>query len=419
MHKIKSFGNLAFSALRIYNYRLYFIGLGISFIGTWMQAIAQGLLVLQLTGSGTILGVFTGLQFMPVFFLSPFAGVLIDRFPLRRVILITQTLLCILSLLLGVLVITGVIRLWVLYILALAIGVVNSVDNPARNSFNAELVGKNLIKNAVALNSSEINAARIIGPVIASAIILFYGFAVCFLFNALSFIAMIIALLLMDKQQLYPNPRAVQVKGQVREGFRYIRRTPVLFNTLLMAFIIGTLSYEFAVILPLFAEFTFHTKTGYAAMMAAMGLGAVIGGIFAASRHDTPSSMLSLLAFLFGLTLLFTAVAPTLQIALFTIMLVGFMSINFTSLASTTLQLHALPHMRGRVMSLWSVAFLGSTVIGGPIIGWIGEHIGPRWGLAVGGLAAVVAAGLGSVLVKYTSQQIKSKLKLAQRQIPG
>jgi MFS family permease len=397
MQAVHGFQDRTFSSLRIRNYRLYVLGQGISLSGTWMQTIAQGLLVLRLTGSGTALGIVVALQTLPILFFGPWGGVIADRFPKRSILYVTQSVSAVLALSLGILVATDWIELWMLYVLALGLGLVNTVDNPTRQTFVLELVGKDELPNAVSLNSTEINLARVIGPSLAGALVATVGLAACFIVNGLSFLAVILVLRRMRGDELHPAPVIARAKGQLAEGFRYVRRSPIVFNTLLMMAIIGTFTYEFQVILPLFSEFTFHDgASGYAAMTAAMGVGAVIGGLATAGRRRAGAAALVRTAVYFGLSVLLTALAPNLFLALLGLIVVGYCSISFTSLGNVTIQLASAPEMRGRVMALWTVAFLGSTPIGGPIIGAIGEHAGPRWGLVVGGVAALIAAGLGA-----------------------
>jgi MFS family permease len=385
-----------FSSLRIWNFRLYFIGQAISLSGTWMQTIGQSWLVLQISGSGTALGFITALQFLPILVLGPLGGVVADRFSKRTILYSTQSAAGALALMLGVLVSTGSVRLWMVGILAVCLGLVNTVDNPSRQTFVIEMVGKEQLQNAVSLNSVLVNLARVIGPAVAGALIASVGLAWCFYVNAASYIAVLIGLGMMDARELHPAPLVARGRGQLREAFRYVSTTPVLRNTLLMMAIIGTLSYEFQVVLPLFAQFTLGGGAGtYASLTVAMGLGSVVGGLYTASRRTIVPDMVVRAAFMFGVVILVAAMAPNLAFAMAALVLVGVFSINFLSLGNTTLQLESLPEMRGRVMALWTVAFLGSTPIGGPIIGWIGEYLGPRWGLGVGGVAALAAGTLG------------------------
>lgn len=403
MMTVRAFGQRTFASLAIRNYRLFFIGQGISQSGTWMQTVAQGLLVLQLTGSGTALGVVTALQTLPVLLFGAWGGVIADRFPKRTILYATQTVAGFASLLLGVLVIGDWIDLWMVYAIAIVLGSTRVFENPARQTFVREMVGNDRLRNAVSLNSTEMNLARIIGPTIAAVVVATAGLGACFIINGCSYAAVIVMLALMRSDELRPTERVARAKGQLVEGFRYAWSTPVVRNVLMMMAIIGTFTYEFSVILPLLAEFTFDAgASGYAALTAAMGIGAVIGGLFTASRRRSTPRMLVISASLFGLSVLLTAIAPSLTLAFCALIIVGFFSINFTSLGNVTLQLESAPTMQGRVMALWSVAFLGTTPIGGPLIGAIGEHAGPRWGLAVGGAAALAAAALGLRAIRQT-----------------
>ncbi len=396
MERVRAFGDRTFSAMKVRNYRLWFIGQGISLSGTWMQTVAQGLLVLHLTGSGTALGLVTALQALPVLLLGPWGGVLVDRLPKRALLYATQAIAGSLAMAIGIAVATGAVRMWMVYVVSLALGLVKVVDNPVRQTFVLEMVGQKELVNAVSLNSTEINLARVIGPTIAGVLIATVGLAACFIIDALTYIAVIAMLAMMRTDELHPTPLAPRAAGQLREGFRYVRSSPPILITLLMMAIIGTFTYEFSVSLPIFAETTFAGgASAYAAMTAAMGAGAVVGGLYTASRPSNAGPLLARAAAFFGVAVLLTAVAPTLLLAIVALLVVGFFSISFTALGNATLQLESAPEMRGRVMALWSVAFLGSTPIGGPIVGWLGEHVGPRWALVVGGVAALAAAGLG------------------------
>ncbi len=411
-HKIKKIGHQTFASLKIRNYRLYFFGQAVSLCGTWMQTIGQTWLVLKMTNSGTQLGLITAAQFLPMLFFAPFGGIVADLFNKRKLLYFTQSASAILALILGILVATASVQLWMVYVLAVLLGSVNTIDNPTRQTFIFEMVGKDSLQNAISLNSTQVNLARVIGPAIGGGIIAGLGLAPCFFINALSFIAVLFALFMMTAEQLNPAPMAERKKGQLTEGFRYIKSNKILRETLLMMAIIGTLTYEFNIILPLVAQFTFHGNAGtYAALTVAMGLGSIAGGLYTASRKKIKPGMLVNAAWLFGATMLLAAIAPSFTLALAALMLVGFFSINFTSIGNTTLQLESEPSMRGRVMSLWTMAFLGSTPIGGPIIGFIGEHAGPRWGLVVGGVAALIAAGIGAwQIIKNKKSQIPNQI---------
>ena len=304
-----------FSSLGLWNFRLYTIGQAISLSGTWMQTIGQSWLVLQITGSGTALGLVTALQFLPILVLGPWGGVLADRFSKRSILYCTQTAAGLLALALGILVETGSVRLWMVGVLAAGLGLVTMVDNPTRQTFVFEMVGKEQIQNAVSLNSVLVNLARVVGPAMAGGLIAGVGLAACFFVNAASFIAVLIALRMMRARELHPAPLVARARGQLRDAFRYVRSTPVLRNALLMMAIIGTLSYEFQVILPLFAQFTLGGGAGtYAALTASMGVGSVIGGLYTAGRKTVHPGMLIRAAFLFGVVILAAAIAPNLAV---------------------------------------------------------------------------------------------------------
>jgi MFS family permease len=379
---LRQFGRGTFSSLRIRNYRLYYIGQIISTSGTFMQSIAQAWLVLKLTNSGAALGIVTALQYVPILFLAPYGGVIADRFSKRKILYLTQSLSGILALILGVLVAAGVVTLWMVYFLAFLLGLVSAFDNPTRQTFVMEMVGESELRNAVTLFSSLVNLSRVIGPAIAAVLIAAIGLAPCFILNGISYAAVVIMLALMHADELHVTPPLPQGKGRLREGFRYVISTPLLGYVLLMLTIVGMFTYEFQVTLPILAQFAFHgNASSYAFLTAALGIGAGIGGLFIASLKKTVPYQLIGGAFLFGVTVLGAALMPTLGLSGLILVLVGVCSIYFTSLGNSVLQLESNAQMRGRVMAFWSIAFLGSTTIGGPVVGWFAEVAGPRWGL--------------------------------------
>lgn len=393
---LHTYASTTFSSLRIRNYRLYFIGQGISLCGTWMQTIGQSWLVLKLTGSGTALGLVTALQTLPVLLLGALGGVVTDRFDKRRLLLFTQAVLCLLALALGTLVAADLIRIWMIYVLALCLGLVAAIDNPTRQAFVHDMVGSELLRNAVTLNSTEVNLARVIGPAVAGVLIASTGLAACFFINSASFVAVLACLLLMRGEELSAAQPIREVRGQLAKGFRYIGETPVIRDVLLMMAIVGTMTYEFTVSLPLVAKFTFRGNAGsFALLTSAMGVGAVLGGLLTAGRKRPRPISVAWAALAFGSAMLVASAAPSLAATVVVMVAVGLCSLVFMSLGNSTLQLECRPEMRGRVMALWMVAFMGTTPIGGPIIGWIGEHVSPRWSLAVGGIAALAAGAYG------------------------
>ena len=406
IQRVKQFSHTTFASLKVRNYRLYFIGQGISITGTWMQTIGQSWLVLELTGSGTALGLVTALQFLPILFLAPLGGVMADRFSKRKILFFTQSFAGILALILGLLVATHAVELWMVFVLAGLLGLNNAIDNPTRQSFIFEMVGQNDVSNAVTLNSTEVNLGRIIGPGIAGVIIATIGLALCFFINAISYVAVLICLYVMNAGELHVHERILRAKGQVREGFRYVLNTPLLRDLLIMMALIGTFAYEFQISLALLARYTFHGSAGdYALLTSAMGVGSVIGGLATAGRKKTSPKVLIKMTIFLGVAMILTSLSPTLPLAVAAMIMVGIASISFTSLGNSILQLESAPNMRSRVMALWSVAFLGSTPIGGPIIGWIGEHVDPRWGIGIGGLSAILAGIFGIIAMKKYPKQ--------------
>ena len=398
---LRRYGRETFSSLYVRNYRLYYIGQIISTSGTFMQTVAQAWLVLKLTNSGTALGITSALQYVPILFLGPYGGVIADRISKRKILYFTQAISGILALILGVLVVTSLVKVWMVYILAFSLGMVNVFDNPTRQTFYMELVGPDNLRNAVTLYSTLVNLARIIGPAIAAAIIAVFGLAPCFLINGISYVAVVIMLGMMNVKELIITPPVPRAKGQIREGFKYVISTPIIGSTLLMMALIGTFTYEFQVSLPLIAQFTFKgDASSYALLTASMGFGAAVGGIFFASRKGIQPLKVVSAALLFGLAVLAAAFMPGLVLTGLVLVLVGISSINFSSLGNSMIQLESSPQMRGRVMSFWSIAFLGSTTIGGPIVGWFAEVAGARWGLALGGFAALIATALGAVTLR-------------------
>src|ERR1700760_556842 len=414
------------SSLRQWNYRMFFFGQLISVIGTWMQTVAQSFLVLDLTHSGTQLGLAIAARFLPVFLFGPLGGVFADRLDKQRVLYLTRTLQGLLAAVSSVLIATGAIHMWIVYLLAIALGAVNVFDNPARQSFISEMVPPEDLPNAVTLNSVAVNLARVFGAALGGVIAAAIGLSLCFACNAISFVAVLISLAAMHRGELRPAQRIARRPGQVRQGLAYVRSTPELLIPLVLIAIVGTLAWEFQVSLPLMANQVFHGGAATYGVMASvmgagavagglgsagrarargrppwgaatdgvmasvMGAGAVAGGLVSAARSRPRARTLCVAAIGWGIAILAAALAPSLPLELVTMLFVGYGSITFNSFAKTTLQLAARPDMRGRVMALWALAWLGSTPIGGPIVGWVGQQAGARWSLVIGGLATLV-----------------------------
>jgi MFS family permease len=402
MTRVRRAGRLTFAALSVHNYRRYYGGQAISLIGTWMQMTAQAWLVFTLTHSSTALGAIVALQTVPVLILGPYGGVIADRLNKRRVMIALQSAMGIQALILGLLTVTHSIRIWEVGVLAAILGVNNAFENPSRQSFMLELVGGDHLRNAVTLNSVLVNVARAIGPAVAGLLIANVGEGECFLINAASFVPVVLTLMTLDTSALAPTTPAPRSPGQLREGLRYVWSTKELAIPLLMMAAVGCLTYEFQVSLPVMASRGLHAgATGFGFMTAAMGVGAVVGGLMVAARGRTGLTPLTAAATAFGIATGLAALAPNLTIELITLSFAGAASISFMSTGNSTLQLTSAAGMRGRVMSLWFVAFQGSTPIGGPIVGATMALLGPRAGLGLGAITClfVAAAGLHELAV--------------------
>ncbi|WP_024796951.1 MFS transporter [Tomitella biformata] len=385
-----------FASLVNPNFRRYISGQGVSVVGTWMQIIAQGWLVLQLTGSGTAIGIVVALQTLPMLLLGPYGGVIADRVDKRRLMIALQSVMGVQALALGVLTLTGSVQLWHVYVLAVLLGLNQCFENPARQAFLMEVVGPGHVRNAVSLQSVLNSMARAVGPAVAGIIISYGGLGLCFLLNAASFVAVVLSLVTLNLAALMPTEPAVRARGQLRAGLAYVRRTPELAIPLAMMALMGCFTYEFQVVLPVVADKVFGAgASGYGFMTAAMGVGAVVGGLWIATWGRTGARSLVVIALAFGAAIALTALAQSLWVAVAALVVVGMLSVGFTATANSTLQLAAAPDMRGRVMALWAVAFLGSTAIGGPVAGWVSEEFGGRAGLALAAVTCIVAAGLG------------------------
>jgi MFS family permease len=406
-----------FASLSVPNYRRYFSGQVVSLTGNWMQTVAEMWLMVQLTGNGVSVGLTAALQFLPILLFGAWGGLLADRMPKRRLLTITQTLMAIPALTMWALTANGAIEVWMVYALVLARGCVTAIDNPARQSFVVEMVGADRVVNAVALNSVIVHTARILGPAAAGAVIALIGVSTCFLVNALSFIAMIVALRAMDPARLQTPPMAPRrAPGQLRLALRYVRHTPELLIPLALMAVVGTLSYNFQVLLPLLAHFTWHgTAATYTALAVAMGVGSVTGALAAGARGRVGPRLLVGAAAAFGIAELLVAAAPTLPLQLAALIPLGAISVTFAAGINSSLQLSVEPAMRGRVMALYSVVFLGSTPIGAPIVGWIAEVAGPRAGLLLGAVAALAAAAGGAAAYARIGKPLRLPARLVTR----
>ena len=382
-----------FSSLRVPNYRRYFAGQVVSISGNWMQIVAEMWLIVQLTGSGAAVGITAGLQFLPMLLFGAWGGLLADRVDKRTLLTVTQLCMALPALALWGLTAGGAIEAWMVFALVLVRGSVLALDNPARQSFVMEMVGPDRVVNAVALNSVVIHTARIVGPATAGALIALIGVAACFFANALTFVAMVVALRLMDPALLQRAAVVPRARGQLRAALAYVRRTPALRIPLAMMVVAGIVSFNFQVLLPLLAAETWHgTAATYATLTAAMGVGSVLGALVAGARGTVTPRLLVGSATAFGGAELLVALAPSFELQALALVPLGAASVTFAAGVNSSLQLAAEPSLRGRVMSLYSIVFLGSTPIGAPLVGWLAEVAGPRSGLYAGAAAALAAA---------------------------
>ncbi|MGW1211129.1 MFS transporter [Streptomyces sp. NPDC002499] len=391
-----------FSSLRVRNYRLFFAGQVVSNIGTWMQRIAQDWLVLSLTGSATAVGVTTALQFLPMLLFGLYGGVLVDRLPKRRTLLFTQSSMGLIGLALAALTLSGHVQVWHVYLAAFAAGLATVMDNPARQSFVSEMVGPDQLQNAVSLNSANFQSARLVGPAVAGVMITGVGTGWAFLFNGLSFIAPLTGLLLMKARELHVVERAPRAKGQLREGLQYVAGRPDLMWTIVLVGFIGTFGFNFPVYLSAFADDVFHAGAGsYSLFNTLMAVGSLGGALLAARRGTAKMRVMIAAAVAFGAMELAAAAAPSLWLFALLMAPIGMFGMTVNVTANTSIQMSTDPAMRGRVLALYMMVFLGGSPVGAPIAGWVTDAYGVRAGLAVGGaISAVAAVTIGLVLAR-------------------
>lgn len=388
--------NTTFRSFEVRNFRLFFGGQSISQIGTWMRQIAMALLVLHLTDDGVAVGVLTACQFLPVLLLGPWAGLIADRSDKRKLLLVVQTGLMAQSFVLAALAFMDDPPLLALYLLALLGGVGTAFDNPTRRSFVVEMVPETHVQNAVSLNSALMTGSRIFGPALAGLLITTVGFAWCFILDGVSYLAVLYGLWRMRTEELRPAPITARGRGQVREGLKYIRRVPELSVSLLMMAIVGTLAFNFAVVLPLFVTRAIDGSDGdFTLLFSVLSVGSMAGALWTARRTTVEVSHVVVASTGFGLSMLLLAAMPNLGWSFPAGLLLGVTSIAFMTSSTTLIQLRADPTMRGRVLAIQAMVFLGSTPVGGPILGWICERYGARAGLVVGGVACLAAALFG------------------------
>ncbi|MFI0779742.1 MFS transporter [Streptomyces sp. NPDC021212] len=402
-----------FRSLRVRNYRLFATGAVISNTGTWMSRIAQDWLVLSLTGSSTAVGITTALQFLPMLLFGLYGGVIADRYPRRKLLLFTQAALGLCGLALAALTLSGHVQVWHVYLIAFLLGLVTVVDNPTRQVFVNEMVGPRDLRNAVSLNSANFQSARLIGPAVAGVLITAVGSGWAFLINGLSFGAPLVGLLLMRTGELHPAKRAPRGKGQLREGLTYVRSRPDLLWPIVLVGFIGTFGFNFPIWLSAFADHVFHAGPGtYGLLNTLIAAGSVTGALLAARRVTTRRRLLVGAALLFGLLEVAAAVTPFFWLFAALMVPVGIFSLTFNVTANSSVQLATDPAMRGRVMSLFMMVFVGGTPIGGPLIGWVTDTWGARVGFAFGGLiSAAAAVAVGLMLARAGGLRLKVSLR--------
>ena len=378
------------------NFRLYLAGQLVSATGTWMNFTAMAWLVLKLTGSGTALGLSAALSFGPVLLFGAFGGVLADRFDKRRILMWTQAAYATVALTMSVLVFTDVVELWMVFVLAFTAGIVTSIDMPSRQSFYVEMVGEEVLTNAVSLNSAAFTGSRVVGPALAGILIATVGMAACFLIDGISYVAVLAALVAMRPGELHPQARSTRERGHLVAGLKYAWRTDNLRRPLILMAVIFTVTFQWQVIVPLLAERAFGAgPREFGFLSAAAGIGSFAAALIMANRNAHPRMRnLAILAMGMGLTMFVTAVTPSLGLAIVSMIPVGFVAMAFIITGNTMLQVNSRPEARGRVMALYGMVFLGSTPIGAPLAGFVGEHLGPRVEYVIAGSAAVIAGAV-------------------------
>ena len=405
-----------FSSLSVYNYRVFAAGALISNTGTWMGRVAQDWLVLTMLTphSSVALGIVTGLQFAPLAIFGPLAGMIADRFPKRRILFATQSALALTSLLTGVLVVTGSVRLWQIFVLAFVQGIASALDNPARQTFVSEMVPHESLSNAVGLNSASFNAGRLIGPGVAGLVIAAVGTGPAFFLNTLSFVAVLVALARMRAGELNVTlPH--RGKGQIREGFRYIRGRPDIILIMALVFVMGTFGMNFQMTTALMATVVFHKGAGaYGLLGSIMAMGSLSAALLSARRPNPRLRVLLIAYAAFAVAATVLSFAPSYDWFALLLIPVGLSALTVMTTANSMVQLTVPPAMRGRVMALYMAVFMGGTPLGSPLIGWIGAAWGPRWTILVGSLATGLAV-LAAMLYFVRSEDMRVRYHRQER----
>ena len=401
MTRLRLATSATFRSLEIRNFRLFFTGQLISQVGNWLTLVAQTLLVLQLTDSGVALGILAAAQFGPILVLGPWAGLVADRSDKRKLLLIVQTLAMVQSFLLAALAFSGDPPVGAIYAVAVFGGVCMAFDNPTRRSFVVEMVPEDEINNAVSLNSALMTSSRVVGPALAGLLVSTVGYGWAFLGDGVSYLAVIAGLWLMRSDELRSAPVTPKARGQIRAGFRYVRSERDLFVPLAMLAVVGTLSYNFQTVFPLFVTRDLGGSDAvFTAMFSVVSIGSLVGALVTARRSDIGVRHVGLAAIGYGVTMALMALSPNVGVAMVLGLALGLASITFIVSSTAIVQLRSAPEMRGRVLALQAMLFLGSTPVGGPIVGWVADHFGARYSVGLGAVAALVAGAWGLAVVR-------------------
>ena len=394
-----------FRSLKIFNYRLWFAGALVSNTGAWMQRTAQDWIVLtELTDrDAAALGITMALQFGPILLLMPVSGLIADRFDRRRVLMWTQATQCALALGMGVLVISGQAQLWHVYAFALLLGIATAIDAPVRQAFVSELVTDADLSNAVALNSTSFQSARLIGPAAAGVLIAWIGSGPVFIVNGLSFAGVLLSLAFIRKHQLVATPRLEKARGQIRDGLRYVFGRNDILVVLVMVFLVGTFGFNFPIFISTMSTVEFGLgATEFGVLSSIMAVGAIVGSLLAARRERVRLGLIVIAAAAFGAICVLAALAPTYWLFAAALVIVGATSLTMMNTANAYVQTTTAPMMRGRVMALYMAIFAGGTPIGAPVVGWVANEFGPRWSMGIGAASGILAAAIAGVWMLRT-----------------
>ena len=413
--RIRAVSAGTFASMRERTFRLFFMGQGVSQVGNWMTLVAQTLLVLHLTDSGVALGVLAAAQFGPVLMLGPWAGLVADRSDKKKLLLAVQSVSMLQSFALAALAFTGSPPVWAVYALASVGGVTIAFDNPARRACVVEVVDTAGVPNAVGLNTTMMTASRIVGPALAGLLVATAGFGWAVLVDGVSYVAVLVSLVMIRRAELRPVPQTPRGRVQVREGLRYVRSQPELFVPLVMMAVIGTLAFNFSTLLPLLATRSLGGDDGtYTLLFSVLSVGALAGALMAARRVDVTVRTVGWSAVCFGAALLALAISPSLVVAMPVAVVVGITSVGFLTSSTAIVQLEAEPTMRGRVLALQGMLFLGSTPIGAPLVGWLCDQMGPRVGVLVGAAGTLLAGAWGLAMAVRPPREPLARIPVEQ-----